>query len=149
MIWTAVHTNSKHEMRGRNWTDNIPDIYPGKNVPGHHFGPFCSRRRKPQHSFPIVWAMQGRRSQANGALMRIAPLAIYGHRLPLEKLADLAQQDARLSHRNPICQVSFLACLTNTSYGHLRFQNLPLPPLLSCPLAQQEADEHRDGIHSF
>jgi len=43
-------------------------------------------------------------SQANGALMRIAPLGIYGHRLTDEQLADFARQDARLTHPNRVCQ---------------------------------------------
>lgn len=43
-------------------------------------------------------------SQANGALMRISPLAIYGHALPDDTLAELARQDALLTHANPVCQ---------------------------------------------
>jgi hypothetical protein len=45
-------------------------------------------------------------SEANGALMRIAPLAIFGHhRLNPTRVAVLAQQEARLSHKNVVCQV--------------------------------------------
>jgi ADP-ribosyl-[dinitrogen reductase] hydrolase len=42
-------------------------------------------------------------SQANGALMRISPLAIFGWRMPADELADLARRDASLSHPNPVC----------------------------------------------
>ncbi|MBE9042114.1 ADP-ribosylglycohydrolase family protein, partial [Oscillatoriales cyanobacterium LEGE 11467] len=42
-------------------------------------------------------------SKANGSLMRISPLGIWGHRFDDEKLADFARQDARLSHPNPSC----------------------------------------------
>ena len=43
-------------------------------------------------------------SQANGALMRVSPLAIHGHSLPETVLAELARQDARLTHAHPVCQ---------------------------------------------
>ncbi|KAK9835110.1 hypothetical protein WJX84_001459 [Apatococcus fuscideae] len=56
-------------------------------------------------------------SKANGALMRIAPLAIFGCYLPLPSLTAMAEQDARLSHPNKTC----LSC--NAAYcaalGHL------------------------------
>lgn len=42
-------------------------------------------------------------SQANGALMRVAPLAVWGHRLSPAELADHAAADARLSHPNQAC----------------------------------------------
>ena len=42
-------------------------------------------------------------SQANGALMRIAPLAVFGWCLDRDALADLARADAKLSHPNPVC----------------------------------------------
>lgn len=43
-------------------------------------------------------------SKSNGALMRIAPLAIFGCYMPVETLAELAKQDARLSHPSNVCQ---------------------------------------------
>jgi ADP-ribosyl-[dinitrogen reductase] hydrolase len=43
-------------------------------------------------------------SQANGALMRVAPLGIFGHALPGAVLADHARADARLTHPHPLCQ---------------------------------------------
>ena len=43
-------------------------------------------------------------SQANAALMRIAPLGIYGHALPDHRLAVLARQDAELTHAHAACE---------------------------------------------
>lgn len=42
-------------------------------------------------------------SQANGALMRISPLAVFAIHLDEAKAADYAEQDARLTHINPVC----------------------------------------------
>ena len=43
-------------------------------------------------------------TQANGSLMRISPLGIYGSRFELDTVADWAMQDSRLTHPNPVCQ---------------------------------------------
>ncbi|MCS6899672.1 MAG: inositol monophosphatase family protein [Myxococcales bacterium] len=51
--------------------------------------------------------LQGRKihkSQANGSLMRIAPLAIWGHTLPDKELAAIAASDSAITHPNPVCQ---------------------------------------------
>jgi ADP-ribosyl-[dinitrogen reductase] hydrolase len=45
-----------------------------------------------------------RSSQANGSLMRISPLGIYGQALQAEALADLARLDSSLTHPHPVCQ---------------------------------------------
>lgn len=50
-------------------------------------------------------------SKANGSLMRISPLGIWGHRFDDDKLADFARQDARLSHPNLSCGAA-AACYT-------------------------------------
>jgi len=42
-------------------------------------------------------------SQANGALMRISPLGIFGWRRELSLVAEYAQQDAALTHPHPVC----------------------------------------------
>ena len=42
-------------------------------------------------------------SEANGALMRISPLGIYGSTKPLAQVTDWAQKDAELTHPNPKC----------------------------------------------
>lgn len=43
-------------------------------------------------------------SQANGALMRIAPLGIFGARFSLEQVGEWAERDAIITHPNPVCQ---------------------------------------------
>ena len=43
-------------------------------------------------------------SQANGALMRVSPLGIFGWNMEPEALAKLAAEDAAITHPNRICQ---------------------------------------------
>ncbi len=43
-------------------------------------------------------------SQANGSLMRISPLGIYGSRFELDRVAEWAMQDSRLTHPHIVCQ---------------------------------------------
>ena len=43
-------------------------------------------------------------SQANGALMRVSPLGIFGWRMEPEALGKLAAEDATITHPNRICQ---------------------------------------------
>lgn len=45
-------------------------------------------------------------SQSNGSLMRISPLATWGHRLSPHQLADLASEDSSLTHPHPVCRES-------------------------------------------
>jgi ADP-ribosylglycohydrolase/fructose-1,6-bisphosphatase/inositol monophosphatase family enzyme len=42
-------------------------------------------------------------SQANGSLMRASPLGVYAHALEPRLAAELARQDASLTHPNPVC----------------------------------------------
>jgi len=42
-------------------------------------------------------------SQANGALMRVAPLGIFGAMRDLELVAFWAREDATITHPNPVC----------------------------------------------
>jgi len=42
-------------------------------------------------------------SQANGAMMRISPLGIFGANYDLQQVAAWAQQDAALTHPHPVC----------------------------------------------
>ncbi len=42
-------------------------------------------------------------SQANGALMRASPLGVLAHAMPPTEAAELARQDAGLTHVNPAC----------------------------------------------
>ncbi|MXZ21109.1 MAG: ADP-ribosylglycohydrolase family protein [Caldilineaceae bacterium SB0665_bin_25] len=43
-------------------------------------------------------------SQANGALMRISPLGIFGASYTLEQVAEWARQDAAITHVHRVCQ---------------------------------------------
>ncbi len=45
-------------------------------------------------------------SEANGALMRITPLAVWGHKLDL---VQAVKSDAQLTHPNKTCLVSHVA----------------------------------------
>lgn len=52
-------------------------------------------------------------SEANGSLMRIAPLAIWARKLSTSKIVSFARQEASLSHPNRICQdVNAVYCVT-------------------------------------
>ena len=43
-------------------------------------------------------------SQANGAMMRISPLGIFGAKHDLKLVAEWARQDAAITHPHPVCQ---------------------------------------------
>ena len=43
-------------------------------------------------------------SQANGSLMRASPLGIWGQGLLPDDLAEIAREDSRVTHPNPVCQ---------------------------------------------
>lgn len=45
-------------------------------------------------------------SQSNGSLMRIAPLAVFGHKLTQETLLEIAAQEVSLSHSHAVAQLS-------------------------------------------
>lgn len=42
-------------------------------------------------------------SQANGAMMRISPLGIFGANYKMKQVAEWARQDAALTHPHPVC----------------------------------------------
>lgn len=42
-------------------------------------------------------------SKANGALMRVSPLGVFGHAQDAAAVAGWAREDARLTHPNPVC----------------------------------------------
>lgn len=55
----------------------------------------------------IISALNGKpiiESQANGAMMRISPLGIFGVNFPLEQVKEWAVQDANLTHPNTVCK---------------------------------------------
>lgn len=43
-------------------------------------------------------------SQANGGLMRVSPLGIFGHMLEPERLAEMARAECALTHPHRVCQ---------------------------------------------
>jgi len=49
-------------------------------------------------------AAASKKTQANGSLMRISPLGIFGHALDPYDLADLARRDSSLTHPHLICR---------------------------------------------
>ena len=56
--------------------------------------------------FTIRAALEGKLnydSQANGAMMRISPLGIFGSNYDLDKVAAWAKKDAQLTHPHPVC----------------------------------------------
>lgn len=58
-----------------------------------------------------------RESKANGGLMRIAPLGVWGRRVSEEDLVKAADQDSHLTHANPVCRVA--AALYALAIRHL------------------------------
>jgi len=55
----------------------------------------------------ILSGLTGRRSpdsQANGAMMRISPLGIFGANCTLDQVAEWARQDAAITHTHRVCQ---------------------------------------------
>ena len=54
--------------------------------------------------FSGLRGQHNRTSQANGGLMRISPLGIFGARHDLDEVAEWARQDAAITHVHPICQ---------------------------------------------
>ena len=55
----------------------------------------------------ILSGLTGRRSpdsQANGAMMRISPLGIFGANYTLDQVAEWARQDAAITHIHRVCQ---------------------------------------------
>jgi ADP-ribosylglycohydrolase len=53
-----------------------------------------------------VEARASKSTQANGSLMRISPLGVFGWDLDPSELAKLAAQNSRLSHPDPVCQAT-------------------------------------------
>ena len=55
----------------------------------------------------ISGSLQGyvnQNSQANGAMMRVSPIGIFGVNHELQKVAEWAKLDAAITHIHPICQ---------------------------------------------
>ena len=57
--------------------------------------------------YTVAGGLRGRHnpdSQANGAMMRISPLGIFGSNYDLDQVAEWARQDAVITHIHPVCQ---------------------------------------------
>ena len=57
--------------------------------------------------YTVAGGLRGRHnpdSQANGAMMRISPLGIFGANHELAQVAEWARQDAAITHIHPVCQ---------------------------------------------
>ncbi len=57
--------------------------------------------------YTVASGLHGRHnpdSQANGAMMRISPLGIFGANFGLHQVADWARKDAAITHIHPVCQ---------------------------------------------
>ncbi len=57
--------------------------------------------------YTVAGGLRGRHnpdSQANGAMMRISPLGIFGSNYDLDQVAEWARQDAAITHIHPVCQ---------------------------------------------
>lgn len=55
----------------------------------------------------VASGLQGRHnpdSQANGAMMRISPLGIFGANYDLQQVSEWARQDAAITHIHPVCR---------------------------------------------
>ena len=60
-------------------------------------------------------AAASRDSQANGALMRISPLAVFGAYASEDAVVRWAREDASLSHPHPVCMAANAAFVAATS----------------------------------
>jgi ADP-ribosylglycohydrolase len=70
-------------------------------------------------------------SQANGAMMRISPLGIFGANHPVEAVGDWARQDAALTHPNPVClqasalfSMAIAQAIASGGYAEDLYQNI-------------------------
>jgi ADP-ribosyl-[dinitrogen reductase] hydrolase len=67
-------------------------------------GGVSPQHRKENRVSETMRAGASRESQANGSLMRISPLAIFGSSIPPEDLFLLAERESSLTHPDPVCQ---------------------------------------------
>jgi ADP-ribosylglycohydrolase/fructose-1,6-bisphosphatase/inositol monophosphatase family enzyme len=63
-------------------------------------------------------------SKANGSLMRISPLGIWGWDLPPDQVAAAARADSALTHPNPVCQDACAVFVVALAYA-IRTGNSP------------------------
>ncbi len=92
-----------------------------------------------------VWSgLEGERSfrsQANGALMRISPLGIFGAGRSLDDVAEWARQDASITHPNPVCQqASALVAMAIANAIGEGTDNIALLEAIRCWATDMDAD---------
>ena len=78
------------------------------NAYSSNWQPVATQPTRPKLCWTVKkWKMlqSNMNSKANGALMRITPLAVWGHQLSEGQLAQAAREDAKLTHPNQTCQV--------------------------------------------
>jgi ADP-ribosylglycohydrolase/fructose-1,6-bisphosphatase/inositol monophosphatase family enzyme len=86
----------------RYWRDSQPfDIGSTTN---QALTAMAAARRRGEPLAPAALAGANAASEANGALMRQSPLAIWGHALEPARLDGEARADARLTHPSRVCQ---------------------------------------------
>lgn len=73
---------------------------------GHAVGSIGESDLREGRAADAARAAASRDSQANGSLMRVAPIGIWGHDLPAAVVAEAARQDASLTHPHPVCRES-------------------------------------------
>lgn len=85
--------------------------------------------------------------QANGALMRVSPLAIWASTHAKDRLAELARADARLSHPSPACQESNVAFVTAIVDG---LHGGDARSMYAAALASVDTPAgHESGVHAW
>ena len=87
------------------WFDSAPFDYGGTTAQA--LLPALAALRRGADATEIAEAARSaanRESQANGALMRVSPLGILTHAMDPSTAAQLARQDAALTHPHPVCQ---------------------------------------------
>lgn len=57
------------------------------------------------HTVCVLAAQYNQQSLSNGCLMRVTPLAVWGHKQPVQRLAQLVQEETALTHPNTTAQV--------------------------------------------
>ncbi len=100
-------------------------------------------------------------SQANGAMMRISPLGIFGANHPLEDVSHWAGQDAALTHPNPVCQQAnalfamaiahsiSTGCTADELYRHIKqwAMEMAIEPALMEIILQSNQSPPSDYVH--
>jgi ADP-ribosyl-[dinitrogen reductase] hydrolase len=100
-------------------------------------------------------------SQANGAMMRISPLGIFGAGFELHQVAEWAMQDAALTHPNLICQQANAlfamgiahaiqsVCDRKELYQHIRqwATDMPVEPALQDTIDKAADEPPADYVH--